>query len=78
MRYKIKRIVNKHDFSSNGVYWAPPMDYLDGYVFNSEEGLNYLQKHGTMIDTWVISGDWIFMSDFSNGDLMSLKEIDVM
>jgi len=77
MRYKIKKVIDVNDQLKDGVNWVLPMNYLDGYIFNSEESLDYLQKHGTRIDNWIISKHWIFEFNLSNNDLMSLKEYEI-
>jgi len=77
MRYKIKKVVDKNNRSKDDINWAPRMNYLDGYIFDSEKSLDELQKTGTDIDIWTISKYWIFEFKLSNDDLISLKEYEI-
>jgi len=77
MRYKIKKVVGKNNRSKDDINWAPRMNYLDGYIFDSEKSLDELQKTGTDIDIWTISKYWIFEFKLSNDDLISLKEYEI-
>ena len=77
MRYKIKKVVDKNNRSKDDINWARRMNYLDGYIFDSEKSLDELQKTGTDIDIWTISKYWIFEFKLSNDDLISLKEYEI-